>query len=153
MNFIIFLPLTHKDVTHDDVIKWKPFPRYWPFVRGIHRPSVNSPHKGQWRRALMFSLICIWINGWVNNRKAGDLRRYRAHYEVTVMLWPLVSSYPGSLDWTESTRDDVHFKQTTKLTLCVSTIVQKNIWRACCQSLWSNPTWYTLMIYEINISR
>ena len=36
---------------HDDVIKWKHFPRYWPFVRGIHRSPVNSPHKGQWRRA------------------------------------------------------------------------------------------------------
>ena len=30
---------------HDDVIKWKHFPRYWPFVRGIHREPVNSPHK------------------------------------------------------------------------------------------------------------
>ena len=57
---------------HNDVIKWKHFPRYWPFVRGIHRSPVNSPHKGQWRGALMFSLICDWINGWVNNREAGD---------------------------------------------------------------------------------
>ena len=57
---------------HDDVIKWKHFPRYWPFVRGIHRSPVNSPHKGQWRGALMFSLICVWMNGWVNNREAGD---------------------------------------------------------------------------------
>ena len=24
----------------------KHFPRYLPFVRGIHRPPVNSPHKG-----------------------------------------------------------------------------------------------------------
>ena len=32
----------------------KHFPRYWPFVRGIHRSPVNSPHKGQWRGALMF---------------------------------------------------------------------------------------------------
>ena len=40
--------------SHDYVIKWKHFPRYWPFVRGIHRSSVNSPHKGQWRGALMF---------------------------------------------------------------------------------------------------
>ena len=46
---------------------------------------MNSPHKGQWRGALVFSLICVWINGWVNNREAGDLRRYRAHYDVTVM--------------------------------------------------------------------
>ena len=46
---------------------------------------VNSPHKGQWRGALMFSLICVWINGWVNSPEASDLRRYRAHYDVTVM--------------------------------------------------------------------
>ena len=46
---------------HYDVIKWKHFPRYWPFVRGIHRPLVSSPHKGQWCRALMFPLICAWI--------------------------------------------------------------------------------------------
>ena len=70
---------------HDDVIKWKHFPRYWPYVRGIHRSSVNSPHKGQWRGALMFSFICAWINGWVNNREAGDLRHHRAHYDVIVM--------------------------------------------------------------------
>ena len=75
----------HKLLRHYDVIKWKHFPRYWPFVWGIHRSPVNSPHKGQWRRALMFSLIRVWINGWVNNREAGDLRRYRSHYDVTVM--------------------------------------------------------------------
>ena len=72
--------------THDDVIKWNYFPRYWHFVRGIHRSPVNSPHKGQWRGALMFSLICVWINDWVNNREAGDLRRHRAHYDVIVMI-------------------------------------------------------------------
>ena len=72
--------------SHDDVIQWKHFPRYWPFVRGIHWWPVNSPHKGQWRGALMFSLICVWINGWVNNREAGDLRCHRAHYDVTVMM-------------------------------------------------------------------
>ena len=70
--------------THDDVIQWKHFPRYWPFVRGIHRSPANSPHKGQWREALMFSLICARINGWVKNREAGDLRRHRAHCDVTV---------------------------------------------------------------------
>ena len=71
--------------THDDIIKLKHFPRYWPFLRGIHRSPVNSPHKGQWRGALKFTLICARINGWVNNREAGDLRRYRAHYDVIVM--------------------------------------------------------------------
>ena len=79
------MPLAFENPTHacnsDDVIKWKHFPRYWPFVWGIHRSPVNSPHKGQWRGALMFSLICAWINRWVNNCEAGDLRRYRAHYD------------------------------------------------------------------------
>ena len=69
----------------DDVIKWKHFPRYWSFVRGIHRSLVNSPHKGQWHGALMFSLIYAWIKGWVNNRTAGDLRYHRTHYDVIVM--------------------------------------------------------------------
>ena len=72
-------------INHDDVIKWKHFPRYWPFVRGIHRSPVNSPHKGQWRGVLMFSLICAWINAWVNNREAGDLRRHHTHCDVFVM--------------------------------------------------------------------
>ena len=114
-------------VDHGDVNKWKHFPRYWPFVRGIHRSSVYSLHKGQRSGALMFSLMCAWkkrlskhqprdcllnrlfrrrskktsklrVTGlcegrnssvtcvnWVNNREAGDLRRHRAHYDVTVM--------------------------------------------------------------------
>ena len=71
--------------THDDVIKWKHFPRNWPFVREIHRTPVNFPHKGQWRGALMFSLIYAWINDWVNNREAGDSRRQHGHYDVIVM--------------------------------------------------------------------
>ena len=71
---------------HDDVIKWKHFPRNWPFVREIHRSPVNFPHKGQWRGALMFSLNYAWINDWVNNREAGDLRRQHGHYDVIVMF-------------------------------------------------------------------
>ena len=54
----------------------KHFPHNWPFVRGIHRWPVDSPHKGQWRGALTFSFICTWTNGWANNRDAGDLRRH-----------------------------------------------------------------------------
>ena len=73
------------DNRHDDVIKWKHFPRNWPYVREIQRSPVNSPHKCQWRGALMLSLICVWIHDWVNNREAGDLRRYGAQYEVIVM--------------------------------------------------------------------
>ena len=81
------LTLHNLEWYHDDVIKWKHFPRNWPFVRGIHRSPVNSPHKGQWRGALMFSLICVWINGWVNTREAGDLRGYRGHYDVIIMYF------------------------------------------------------------------
>ena len=43
-------------------------------------------NKGQLRGALMFSLICAKINGWVNNGEAGSLRRHRVHYDVTVIF-------------------------------------------------------------------
>ena len=75
-------------VPHDDVIKWKHFPRYWPFVRGIHRSPMNYPHEGLWRGAL--------INGWVNNDEAGDLRRHRAHYDVNVMQFGRTKSVSGT---------------------------------------------------------
>ena len=71
---------------HDDVIKWKHLPRYWSFVRGIHWSPLISLHNGQWHGAVMFYLICVWINCWVNNREAGDLRRHHAHYDVNVMV-------------------------------------------------------------------
>ena len=90
------------ELIHDDVIKWKLFPRYGPFVWGIHRSPVNSPHKGQWRGALMFSLICAWINDWVNNGQADDLRRHCIHYDVIVMTiqnrdtkWQNINSLHG----------------------------------------------------------
>ena len=83
-------------IAHDDVIKWKHFPRNWPFVREIHRSPVNFPHKSQWRGALMFSLIYAWINDWVNNREAGDFRRQRGHYDVIVMLCADVRSMLSS---------------------------------------------------------
>ena len=82
----------HLQTCHDDVIKWKHFLRNWLFVRGIHRSPVNSPHKEQWRGTLMFSFICVWINDWVNSRDAGDLRRYRTHYDVILMCKTLNSA-------------------------------------------------------------
>ena len=64
------------------------FPRYWPFVRGIHWSPVNSPHKGQWRRTLMFSLIypwTCWTNNWIKNtRDAG--------YDV-IIIWNCGQGY------------------------------------------------------------
>ena len=68
---------------HDDMLKWKHFPCYCLFVWG-------SPHKGLWRGALMFSLVCVWTKRWVNNWDASDLRRHCAHYDVTIMApWPI----------------------------------------------------------------
>ena len=84
---------------HDDVIKWKHFPRYWNFVGGIHRSPLNSPYKGQWRGALMFSLICAWINAWVNNGEAGDLRRHLAHYDVILMPTSFSTFHFYSILW------------------------------------------------------
>ena len=99
-NFIC-LPETavhysHPIIHHDDVIKWKQFPRYWPLVRGIPRPPVNSPHKSQWRGALMFSLIYAWTNGWVNNRDAGNLRRHCVHYYIIVMNKTFCNTFYGN---------------------------------------------------------
>ena len=63
---------------------------------GNHQSPVNSPHKGQLRGAMIFSLICPWINGWVNNGEAGDLRHHRAHYDVIVMNLNKVLNLQGS---------------------------------------------------------
>ena len=105
-NEILVLPL-HTGVSaqyvaqnHDNVIKWKYFPRYWPFLRVIHWSQMTSPHKGQWRGALIYIFfvlfsICAWTNGWVNNRDTGNWRRHQAHYDVTVM-WNTVLSVISS---------------------------------------------------------
>ena len=85
---VILWTHTHNTQTftqHDDVIKWKHFLCYWPFVWGIHRSPANSPHKGQWHGALTFLWSVPWINGCVNNREAGVLTRDHAHYDVIVM--------------------------------------------------------------------
>ena len=52
----------------------------------------NSPVPGEFpsqrpvTRSIDVSLICVWINRWVYDRKARDLRRYRAHYDVIIMF-------------------------------------------------------------------
>ena len=70
---------------YDDIIKWKWFPLYWPFVRGIHWSPVDSPHRGPVIWPLMFSLIWAWTNGWANNREASDLWWHHVLYDVNVM--------------------------------------------------------------------
>ena len=81
-----------KEKQYDDVIKWKHFPRYWRFVRGIHRLPVNSPHKGQWRGTLMFSLICAWIK--------------QEETIVRLVIWSAIASIMMSLYWIQN--DESH---------------------------------------------
>ena len=57
------------------------------------------PHKSQWRGALIFPLICTRTNGWVYNRDTGDLRRYHAHYGVTVMTQTLLDKCSVCCVW------------------------------------------------------
>ena len=80
---------------HDDVIKWKHFPRYWPFVRGIHRSPVNSPRKGQWRGALMFS--CKQWRRWWFETQSRSLWRHRNVVGVKPLSGPLLEYL---LSWT-----------------------------------------------------
>ena len=91
-SHLLEFPFIHSPIrlfqSHDDLNKWKHFRWYWPFVRGIHRSPMDSPHKGQWSGALMISLFCAWKNGWANTRDAGDLRHHiflsiKLSYKVT----------------------------------------------------------------------
>ena len=66
------------------------FPALLALGRGIHRWPVDSPHKGQWCGALMYSLIGTWINGWAIDRDAGNLKRHRTYYDVTVMIQQII---------------------------------------------------------------
>ena len=87
------------------------------FVQGIHRSPVNSPHKSQWCGTLMFSLIFAWINDWVNNCEAGDLRCHLAHYDITVMImgcWSTLWLWVPSCEGTKNIgilNTDQHFKE------------------------------------------
>ena len=75
---------------------------------------VNSPHKGQWGGALMFSLICVWINDWVYNRESGGLRRHRAHYDVIVMR-PINSSALESIHHSIWKPSLINFRRKSKV--------------------------------------
>ena len=109
---------------------------------GIHRSPVNSPHKGQWHGALMFSLICALIHVWANNREAGDLRRHRAHYDVTVIF-----DLYGKQAWDNITFIIQMLCKTTHCDImtpyCViefySTLVKVMAWRLVVQAItWTN---------------
>ena len=133
---------------HDDVIKWKHFPRNWPFVREIPRYPVNSPHKGQWRGALVFSLICVWINDWVNNREAGDLRRYPAHSDVIVMneVHELVRNSCSDVKWASRHLNSSATRQFVQHFVHVEN--KGNVWSAIGYMVFTPPivVWWKLKI-------
>ena len=83
----------HMGLPHDDTIKWKHIPRYWPLCGEFtgHRwiPRIKASDAELW--CLFF--ICVWNNSWVNNGDADDLRCRRAHYGVTVMIKPHIILY------------------------------------------------------------
>ena len=87
--------------------------RYWPFVWAIHRSSVNSPHKCQWRRALMFSLIRACINTWANNREAGHDNMQCLRFKT--LAWynsaPLGVSFIHSYQLNSSPPCDAYMRQ------------------------------------------
>ena len=105
------------------------------------------PHKGQWRGALTFSLICVWMKGWVNNREAGDLRRYCAHYDITVMSMLLPESMLTSGHLDPSEQISMEFKQNVETFLqqiAFYLVIYKNLpilFRLhCVNSLWPSDT-------------
>ena len=82
VGLLAWCPFIFKWVAgHDDVIQWKHFPRYWPFVRGIHRSPVDCPHKAS--GAELWCFFDLHLNKRLS--KQSDLRRHDAHYDVTVM--------------------------------------------------------------------
>ena len=87
---------------HDDVIKWKHFPRYWSFVREFPGEFPQRPVT----RSFDVFFICIWINGWVNNREAIDLRRHSAHYDCNAkhqsFCWSVFHETLTPCTWNEA---------------------------------------------------
>ena len=97
-------------MSYDDVIKWKHFPRYWPFVRGIRRSPVKSPNKGQWRSFDVF--IDLRLNkrlskqswGWWFETLSRPLWRHSNEWTVHYWLryWILVLSTCHANTWSKT---------------------------------------------------
>ena len=110
---VIFWTWCRKVYIHDDDIKWKHFPRYWPFVRGIHRSTVKRS-------------FVVFFDLRLNERLSKQLRRrylrrHRTHYDVIVLcnanLDISSSKHSGwrqaVLDWT----DGIYIYERTRYTL------------------------------------
>ena len=87
---IRYLNVIACSLQHRAIISWwrhqmETFSALLAICAGNSPVTGEFPAKGQWHGALVFSLTCAWINGWVNTHEAGDLRHHHAHYDVTVM--------------------------------------------------------------------
>ena len=84
---------------HYDVIKWKHFPHYWPFVRGIHQSLVDSSSQRPVTRSFdVFFDLCL--NKWLGNRKQSRSRWFetpsqslRCHCNVQTVVTYCISCF------------------------------------------------------------
>ena len=99
---------------------------------GNHLSLVDSPYKGQWCAALMFSLIWPWTNGWANNRDAGDLRCHHAHCDITVNVFAWQEHFCQGMNYWSTLQPKMHGD-------CLSTDIQIYLHSStiliCCSSL------------------
>ena len=63
-----------RDDHHDDVIKWKHVPRYWPFVRGFHRSPVPRSFDVSLDLRLNKQLSRQWCGWWFETPSRPSLR-------------------------------------------------------------------------------
>ena len=108
----------HRWVTYYcDVMIWKHFPHYWPFVRRIHRSPANQT--GPVMRRFGFHFVLRWTRFWTSNAMTGDLRRLGAHVmwhhcnakwcfqcRFYVILYRIIMQGPFWV-WAKPMRDDV----------------------------------------------
>ena len=121
-------------IKHDDVIKWEHFPCNWTFVRRIHRSPVNSPYKGQWRGALIFSLICACLNKRLSKQSRGwRFETPSGSYDVNVMQFEKACT----ANWLDTnheyfiliiTRDSEGIMFSPWVFVCVSVYVCHDVW-------------------------
>ena len=95
--------------SHDDVIKWKHFSRYWPLCGDCTGHRWIPLTKATDAELLCFLWSAPWINGWVNNREAGESRRHRAHHDVILMTLGLWDTLVSSWSWHTVYRADSRF--------------------------------------------
>ena len=138
-NWIIWykcLPVSkdfEADVVRYDVIKWKYYPRYWPFVWGIHQSSVNFPHNGQWRGDLTFTLICA-LNKRLSKQSLGwwfetQSRPLWSHCNGCGLIYDAMITVHG-IAWSH---------RTSSLTERMLTETCGDMWRHMASALWTVP--------------